>query len=116
MIQEIYGVRIHGLKAFLAECQQVYKEEVKEQYGYGFDLYKHSDGIWCIYYSKLFPCFDSSDYAYEDRCYRTLIFCQSEQEAFSKLDFIKQNDLHLAYLGAGTDYEELKPYINYNDR
>ncbi len=116
MTQEIYGVVIHSRREFLAECEQMYKDEVSKRYGWRFDLYKHTSGIWCIYYAEMFPCFDSYDRANEDRFYRTLIFARSEEEAFAKLDLIKERNMQLTYLGAGRDYEELEPYINYNDR
>ena len=116
MTQEIYDVVIHSRKEFVAECEQMYKDEIREKYGWDFDLYRHPSGIWCIYYCELFPCFDASDSAYENRCYRTLIFAPSEAEAFAKLNLIKERRLQITYLGVDVDYEELKPYINYNDR
>ncbi len=116
MAQEIYGVAIHSRREFLAECEQMYKDEVRERYGRDYDLYKHPSGVWAIYYCESFPCFDSYDYASEDRCYRSLIFARSEEEIFAKLDLIKERNMQLTYLGAGRDYEELEPYINYNDR
>ncbi len=40
--------------------------------------------------SQRFPCFDSSDYAYENRYYRNFLICQSKQEADIKVVYMKQ--------------------------
>ncbi len=119
MFQEVYGVYISNRKTFISECEKVEVEMFKGPMWRDwrdFDLYKHQSGLWVIYYCESFPCFDSYDRANEDRCYRSFLFCKTEEEALRKLDFIKESRIGLRYLGVNKDCEELKPYINCNDR
>jgi len=41
---------------------------------------KISEDIYVLRDSERYPCFDSSDYAYEDRYYRYYYFCRSLEE------------------------------------
>lgn len=45
---------------------------------------------YIIEWSQRFPCFDSSDYAYENRYFRNFLICQSKQEADMKVAYMKQ--------------------------
>ena len=43
------------------------KTEIQDKFA---DVYKDVHGRWVMHYSERYPCFDSSDYLYEDRYYR----------------------------------------------
>lgn len=50
-------------------------------------------GLHILEVYKLYPCFDSSDYAYEDRFYRNFFFSESPftQEQINRIAFMKRN-------------------------
>lgn len=51
--------------------------------------HKPKDGVWVGADSESYPCFDSSDYAYEDRSYWNFVFARSKQEMVDKLDRLR---------------------------
>lgn len=116
MLQEVYGVTISDRKTFMSECEKIELDILKGRDWWDYSLHKHKSGVWAISYCESFPCFDSYDRAHEDRCYRSLIFCQTKDDVLRKLEFIKEHSTRLTYLGVDRDYPELEPYINYNDR
>lgn len=48
------------------------------------------DGLWVGEDSKLYPCFDSSDYLYEDRHYMNFVFARSKKELEDKLSRLQK--------------------------
>lgn len=66
--------------------------------------------------SQRFPCFDASDYAYENRYYRNFLICSSKQEADMKLKDMK-------HLEAGSNFclvnmnlpATMRPMVYYQD-
>lgn len=45
-------------------------------------------GQLLLEYSRLYPCFDSYDYANEDRFHRNYWLCKDEQELMIKYEYI----------------------------
>lgn len=50
------------------------------------------DGVYVGEDSIRYPCFDSSDYLYENRCYTNLVFAQSQEEVDEKLGVLERMD------------------------
>ena len=48
------------------------------------------DGVYVGEDSKLYPCFDSEDYMYENRFYTNLVFAKSLEELEEKLGELRQ--------------------------
>lgn len=48
------------------------------------------DGVYVGEDSQLYPCFDSSDYLYEDRRYTNLVFAESMAELERKLEVLER--------------------------
>ena len=46
------------------------------------------DGVYVRAKLESYPCFDSSDYAYEDRCYTHFVFGHSKEEVEHRLDIL----------------------------
>ena len=46
------------------------------------------DGVYVRAKLESYPCFDSSDYAYEDRCYTHFVFGHSKEEVEHRLDLL----------------------------
>lgn len=70
----VYGVTFHGfsdLKTYALSGRPKEKVYVGED-------------------SKSYPCFDSSDYAFENRCYWNFVFARSKGELESKLDSLRR--------------------------
>jgi hypothetical protein len=49
---------------------------------------KPKNGVYVGEDSTLYPCFDSSDYVYEDRCYTNLVFAKSQEELDAKMNVL----------------------------
>lgn len=66
---------------------------------------------------RLFPCFDSSDYAHENRYFRNFLFCVSQEEADNKRDaFNAYEEKRSNFCFVDEDLpEELRPMIYYAD-
>ena len=64
----IYGVEFYGVEELLKYATN------KESKG----------GVYVELDSELYPCFDSSDYAYEDRYYCNFVFGRSKEEVMKK--------------------------------
>lgn len=47
------------------------------------------DGVFVGIDARRYPCFDSSDYAYEDRYYTNLVFAKSKEELDEKMARLK---------------------------
>ncbi len=69
----VYGVTFHGAADLL---KYALSREPKE-------------GVYVRQDSKGYPCFDSSDYAYEDRSYWNFVFARSAEEADERLKTVK---------------------------
>lgn len=50
------------------------------------------EGVYVGVISERYPCFDSHDYAYENRRYWNIIFAKSEEELNSKLEKLENED------------------------
>lgn len=48
------------------------------------------DGVYVGIDDQRYPCFDSDDYAYEDRYYTNLVFANSQEELDEKLARLKK--------------------------
>lgn len=48
------------------------------------------DGVFVGIDCKRYPCFDSSDYAYEDRYYTNLVFAKSQEELDEKMAILEK--------------------------
>ena len=46
-------------------------------------------GVYVGVDARLYPCFDSSDYMYEDRYYTNIVFAQSQEELDAKMQQLK---------------------------
>lgn len=46
-------------------------------------------GVYVGVDERLYPCFDSSDYMYEDRHYTNIVFAQSQEELDAKMQQLK---------------------------
>lgn len=67
--------------------------------------------------SERFPCFDSSDYAYENRYYRNFWVCRSEAEKRRKEKFVNEypvRKLNCCYVSEDMPLE-LRPMVYYRD-
>lgn len=60
-------------------------EEIKEYALKGVP----KDGVYVGQDSKRYPCFDSSDYAYEDRNYWNFVFSKSREELEKKMNTLR---------------------------
>ena len=58
---------------------------------------KISENIYVLRDSERYPCFDSSDYAYEDRFYRYYYFCRSLEEVKTLGVRIRETSGRLGY-------------------
>jgi len=58
------------------------------------------DGVYVGEDSKLYPCFDSYDYASENRFYWNFVFATSKEELEKKLALLKNSDV------VGTNYNK----------
>ena len=65
----IYGVEFYGVEELLKYARN---KEPK-------------DGVYIEMDSERYPCFDSSDYAYEDRSYCNFVFGRSKGEVMEKM-------------------------------
>ena len=65
----IYEVEFYGVEELL---KYAINKEPKE-------------GVYVELDSELYPCFDSSDYAYEDRYYCNFVFGRSKEEVMKKM-------------------------------
>lgn len=70
---KVYGVEFHGVMELK---EYAIKGEPKEGVYVGMD-------------AELYPCFDSSDYAYEDRFFWNFVFARSKEKLQSKLASLK---------------------------
>ena len=66
---KIYGVDFYGVDELLKYATN---KESKE-------------GVYVELDSEHYPCFDSSDYAYEDRYYYNFVFGRSKEEVIKKM-------------------------------
>ena len=70
----VYGVTFHGFP------------DLKK-----YALSEHpKDGVYVGEDSESYPCFDSLDYAFENRYYWNFVFAKSKEELESKLDSLKR--------------------------
>lgn len=58
---------------------------------HGFYVLMNHKGQLILEYSRLYPCFDSYDYANEDRFHRNYWLCKDEQELMVKYEYITHN-------------------------
>ncbi|MFR8836443.1 hypothetical protein [Bacteroides nordii] len=58
---------------------------------HGFYVLMNHKGQLMLEYSRLYPCFDSYDYANEDRFHRNYWLCKDEQELMVKYEYITHN-------------------------
>jgi len=83
----IDGQEYHGLKDLIALKMGTSKSTLGN---YLFDIFQNKYGKYLLYRSEGFPCFDSSDYAHENRSYHQFMICNSMEEALKKYDFIQE--------------------------
>lgn len=112
----ILGAKFHGVQEII-KCAQ---------------RHKAVDGVYVAEDRHRYPCFDSSDFACEDRSYWNFIFAKSESELQLKLDLIKtvkedgnycklHNDtpsslMPMAYWGGDTNYPLIVSEANSLDK
>ncbi|WP_455586337.1 hypothetical protein [Bacteroides sp.] len=70
----VYGVTFHGFSDLKKYALSGYPKE----------------GIYVGEDSEPYPCFDSSDYAFENRSYWNFVFAKSKEELDEKLDLLKR--------------------------
>lgn len=46
------------------------------------------DNLYLVRF-QLYPCFDSSDWMYENRYYRYIFYCENSEDLEKKLDYLK---------------------------
>lgn len=82
----IYGVTFNGVADMIAHSKS----------------HEPKDGVWVGNDRHLYPCFDSSDWLYEDRYYWNFVFAMSEDELEARLNIVKDAEpRHLDYNKAG---------------
>ena len=72
----VYGVTFENIR-------EVIRHAVKEE---------PKNGVYVGEDSKLYPCFDSYDYASENRFYWNFVFATSKEELEKKLALLKKSD------------------------
>lgn len=84
----INGVDYSNLKDF---CQKdTLAQSPALVTGIRFHVYKNHKGHLILEYFRMYPCFDSYDYASEDRYHAAYWVCKDEEDLKRKYDFIKQ--------------------------
>ncbi|WP_195660086.1 hypothetical protein [Bacteroides nordii] len=63
---------------------------------------------------QLFPCFDSSDYMYENRYYRNFWFCMQDSEEWKTISTLKEPSGEYCFLNEALPSEAL-PMVYYKD-
>ncbi len=109
-------------------------ENFDKQGIYNVICWESSKEIFVLEFWKRYPCFDSSDYDFENRYYRFFMLCNSRKEAEEKLkyriekvkrerqqkwgDSWREIDDLISSLGVSPDEEELSycvPCVYYDD-
>ena len=70
---EVLGVTFNGVKDMIC---QAHSRQPK-------------GGVYVGVDARLYPCFDSSDYMYEDRYYTNIVFAHSQEELDAKMQQLK---------------------------
>lgn len=92
----IYGVMFHGFEE-IRECAVSHKPK---------------DGVYVGCDEERYPCFDSYDYANEDRSYWNFVFAQSLDELIRKLNLLNECRTDSNYCKLTTDIsDELLPMV-----
>ncbi len=89
---EVYGVCFNGIAEIM---EFAHKGEPKEGVFVGED-------------AKIYPCFDSYDYATENRFYRNFVFAKSREEVETKLTTLKKATRYSNYCKLS---DELAPMV-----
>jgi len=92
---EVYGVCFSGV----SELKKVALSQ------------KPKDGVYVGVKMERYPCFDSSDYAYENRYYTHFVFARSNEELRFKLDILNNAE---KYKGVEDGEHTLAPIIYWN--
>lgn len=72
---------------------------------------KQKDGVYVGVKMERYPCFDSSDYAYEDRYYTYFVFARSKEGLESQLDALNNPG---KYKNADKNEDLTAPMIYWN--
>jgi hypothetical protein len=72
--------------------------------------------VHVFYHNELYPCFDSSDYAHENRYYRSYYICSSLKEVQEKFNYLTSYGVYTCNLNPAEKHRGyLAPYVNFDD-
>ena len=102
----IAGNKYHSEK----EIEYVYSALCVNKCDGNYSVYQLKNGTYILCHSQPYPCFDSSDYLCENRCYNTFYFCKTRNDVRRKFNFIKKSGhINAEYL------EILYPFVYIDD-
>ncbi|GHT59626.1 hypothetical protein FACS18945_5850 [Bacteroidia bacterium] len=78
---------------YSTHAEAVKYKEIGE--GYKAHRYYQIDGYYVLIVYERYPCFDSWDYAHENRCYNYNLICRSMEELKRKHEYFISNSDHL---------------------
>lgn len=64
----------------------------------GYSIYIDRFGQYILEWSELFPCFDFHDRMNENRYYRRLMVCQTEEQAMEKYKYCIENKISMRWV------------------
>jgi hypothetical protein len=78
--------------------------------------YTISENRYVLYSVRRYPCFDSYDYAHENRCFRAFYLCHSREEMQRKYDILASGKLFFSNENPTEEYRApLAPYVYVDD-
>jgi hypothetical protein len=78
--------------------------------------YQLAPDRYVLYDCRRYPCFDSYDSMYENRCYRAFYLCRSIEEMQAKHDYLTSGKLFFYNENPDAEYREpLVPYVYFDD-
>jgi hypothetical protein len=76
--------------------------------------YQLETGIYILRRFERYPCFDDSDYEYENRYYNEFFFCSSPADVEKKSDYLITNHINIGHV-AKQHWKYLSPFIYMDD-
>jgi hypothetical protein len=106
----INGEEYPSKKELYRECEYI---NCPERH---YSFHKHKNGTFILSFFEMYPCFDSYDYANEDRFYTALFFCSSLEEAEEKCHFLSSRKRNVKRVEELTgDWIYLCPFVYMDD-
>jgi hypothetical protein len=109
----VYKSRVYGF--WMRSFPLLYKTVSQVKYfNRSIRFYPVNLGHPVLFCDEPFPCFDSYDYAYENRYFHAFFFCSSLSDAKRKYDYLTSKKIKAGYISKG-HWEYLSPFITFSD-